>query len=213
MKIITRIEFQMTDSGLEELFRDEFEYEGPLALAGGGPSAEQKNAANAQTNLANEQGQAAQQGLKFVQDQQAKVNPFYTSRMTNGLPYYNALTDAQSGTVAQAYQPARAALAKQTGAFGPTLPNGFATQAMTDLNESQAHDFDSSLVGAMGANEQAKEAGASGLLGQAQLANPQSYFQGATGANSSILQAPLQRPGIGGILGGAASGLASSIPF
>jgi len=180
---------------------------------GGGPSAQQNAAAASQANLANTESNAANQALTFVQGQQNKANPFYTSRMTNGLPYYNALTDAQSGTTAQAYQPARAALAKQTGAFGPSLPNGFATQANADLDEAQAHDFDSGLVGAMGANEQAKEAGASGILGQAQLANPQSYFQGATGANSSIMSAPLQRPGITGILGGAAAGAASAIPF
>jgi hypothetical protein len=181
-------------------------------LMGGGPSAAQNNAANAQAGLASQQGAAAQQALKFMQDQQAKVNPFYTSRMQNGLPYMNALTDAQGGLTAQAFQPARAQLMRQLGSQ-QGLPNGFRDQAMTDFNENQSQAFDQNLMGALGANEQAKQAGASGLLGQAQLANPQSFFQGATGANQSILQAPLQKPGMAGILGGVAGGLASAIPF
>jgi hypothetical protein len=84
---------------------------------------------------------------------------------------------------------------------------------MTDLNSQQARSFDQNLVGALGANEQAKQAGASGILGQAQIANPQSYFGLATQGNNAIMNAPLQRPGIGGLLGGIAGGAASAIPY
>lgn len=178
---------------------------------GGGPTAQQNQAAQSQTNLNQQMGAAASQAQKFQQTQQQAANPFYMSRMQNGLPYMNALTDAQSGTNAQAFAPARANLLRSLG--NQNLPSGFQTQAMTDLNSQQARGFDQNLVGALGANEQAKQAGASGILGQAQIANPLGYFQGATQGNNSIMQAPLQRPGIGGLLGGIAGGAASAIPY
>lgn len=179
---------------------------------GGGPSAAQNRAAASQANLADTQAQAGNQALQFVQNQQAKVNPFYTSRMEGGLPYMNQITDASSGLTARAFAPARQQLLQRLGTQ-QGLPSGFRTGALTDLDTSQARAFDDQLLQGLGANEQAKQAGASGLLGQAQLANPQSFFAGAGGANQSIMQAPLQKPGLGGLLGGIAGGLASSIPF
>lgn len=183
---------------------------------GGGPSQSQQNAANAQANLANQEGAAAQQALQFQQAQQNKVNPFYTQMMNKGLPYMNQLTDASSGITARAFAPARAQLYQQLGSQ-QGLPSGYRDQALTDLNTQQAQAFDQQLQGALGANFGAQQAGASGLLGQAQIANPQSFFQGAAGANSSIMNAPLQSPGFGGALGGALGGvasvLASKIPF
>ena len=179
---------------------------------GGGPSSEQKAAAKSQAALTDQQAQVANRQQAFFESQQNKVNPFYTQRMQSGLPYYNALTDAQSGTTAQAFAPARQQLLRGMGASNG-LPSGFRTGALSDLAGQQAHAFDSNLIGAMGAQEQAKQAGAAGLLGQAQIANPQGYFQGAMGGNSSIMQAPLQRPGIGGILGGIAGGATSALGF
>lgn len=179
---------------------------------GGGPSKEQKAAASAQANLANTQANAGNQALQFVQAQQEKVNPFYTSRMENGLPYMNQITDASSGLTARSFAPARQQLLQRLGTQ-QGLPSGFREQALTDLDSQQARSFDDQLLQGLGANEQAKQAGASGLLGQAQLANPQSFFAGAGGANQSIMGAPLQRPGLGGLLGGVAGGLASAIPF
>lgn len=179
---------------------------------GGGPSSEQRNAANAQTNLSNTEAQAANRALAFQEGQQAKVNPFYTSRMNNGLPYMNYLTDAAGGSTARAFQPVRAAQLQRIGSQ-QGLPSGFREGALSDLDEAQAQAFDQNLTGALGANEQAKQAGASGLLGQAQIANPQGFFQGASQGYGSIMGAPLQRPGLGGVIGGVASGLASAIPF
>lgn len=179
---------------------------------GGGPSSEQKAAAASQTNLTNQLAGVANRSQNFLEAQQNKVNPFYTSRMQNGLPYFNALTDAAGGTTAQAFQPARAQLMRSLGSQ-QGLPSGFREGAMNDFNENQAQAFDQNLIGALGANEQAKQAGASGLLGQAQLANPQGYFGAALGGNQSIMNAPLQRPGMAGVLGGLAGGLASAIPF
>lgn len=157
-------------------------------------------------------GAAANRAQQFTEDQQAKVNPFYTSRMQNGLPYMNALTDSAGGTTARAFAPARAQLMRSLGSQ-QGLPSGFREGAISDFNEGQGQAFDQQLQGALGANEQAKQAGASGLLGQAQISNPTGYFSGAMGGNQSIMNAPLQRPGMAGVLGGLAGGLASAIPF
>lgn len=183
---------------------------------GGGPSSEQKQAAASQANLTNQLAGVANRQQNFFEQQQNAVNPFYQSRMKNGLPYYNQLTDSLSGTTAQAFAPARGQLLRSlsnTPGGNNGLPSGFRQQALTDLSTQQARAFDSNLIGALAANEQAKQAGASGLIGQAQIANPLGYFQGAQQGNQSIMQAPLQRPGIGGILGGIAGGAASAIPF
>jgi hypothetical protein len=178
---------------------------------GGGPSSEQKAAAASQANLTNQLAGVANRQQDFFEKQQNTVNPFYLQRMQSGLPYFNALTDAQSGLTAQAFAPARADLMRRLSSS--TLPSGFANQAQTDLASQQARAFDQNLLGSLGAQEQAKQAGAAGLMGQAQIANPQGYYQGAMGGNQSIMQAPLQRPGIGGILGGLAGGAMGAAGF
>jgi hypothetical protein len=133
--------------------------------------------------------------------------------MNNGLPYMANLTDAAGGDVAQAFAPQKAALQQQLNQGGNALPNGFAQQARTDLGAKQAQAYDQQLQSAQGANLQAKMQGASGLLGQAQIANPTAYSGQAISGNQSIMQAPLASPGLGGLLGGLAGGLASAIPF
>lgn len=180
---------------------------------GGGPSRAQENAANSQANLNNQLGAAFGRQEAFSENQQNKVNPFYTQRMQGGLPYYNNLTDAASGTTAQAFQPARQQLEQSLAQNANALPSGFATGARTDLASQQARAFDSQLQNAMGANEMAKQQGASGLLGQAQIANPTAYSGQATQGNNAIMNAPLAKPGLGGLLGGLAGGLASAISF
>lgn len=180
---------------------------------GGGPSQQQKDAASAQADLDKQLGSAFSQQLQFQQAQQNKANPFYTSMMNNGLPYYSALTDAAAGTNAQAFQPAKAQLEQQLGTQANQLPNGFAQQARTDLAARQARSFDQQLTQNMGANFQARQAGAAGLLGQAQIANPAQYSGQAIQGNTSLMNAPLASPGLGGMLGGIAGGLASALPF
>lgn len=180
---------------------------------GGGPSQAQNDAASSQAALNTQLGQAYSAEEKFKETQQNKANPFYTSLMNNGLPYYNSLTDSMSGDTARAFAPAKAQLEKQLGQQSNGLPSGFATQARTDLASQQAQAFDQQLQGAQGANLQAKLQGASGILGQAQIANPTAYAGIATQGNQSIMNAPLASPGLGGLLGGLAGGLASAIPF
>jgi hypothetical protein len=180
---------------------------------GGGPSQAQQNAAQAQANLSNTLGQAFQSNEAFKEKQQQAVNPFYTGLMNQGLPYMANLTDATSGNVARAFQPAQQQLEKTLGQNANALPSGFATGARSDLAANQARAFDQSLQGVQGANLQAKQQGASGLLGQAQIANPTAYSGQAVGANQSIMQAPLASPGLGGLLGGIGGGLMSALPF
>jgi hypothetical protein len=180
---------------------------------GGGPTALQNQAAQSQANLNNQLGSAFGRQEQFSEAQQQKANPFYTSLMDKGLPYYNALTDASAGTTAQAFQPARAQLERSLGQNANAQPSGFGMQARTDLASQQARAFDQQLQGNLGANLQAKQQGAAGLLGQAQIANPTAYSGQATQGNMGIMNAPLARPGLGGLLGGLAGGLSSAIPF
>jgi hypothetical protein len=180
---------------------------------GGGPSAAQNAAAQSQADMTKQLSQVFGKQEAFSEAQQNKVNPFYTSMMNNGLPYYNNLVDASSGSTAQAFQPAKAQLERTLGTSANALPSGFATGARTDLSADQARAFDSQLQNAQGANFMAKQQGASGLLGQAQIANPTAYSGQALQGNQSIMNAPLAKPGLGGLLGGIGGGLASAIPF
>jgi len=180
---------------------------------GGGPSQEQKNAAQSQANLNNQLSGDFGQQYQFQQQQQQAANPFYKSLMNNGLPYYANLTDAMAGNTAQAFAPAKAQLNAQLGQGANALPSGFATQARTDLAAQQGRAFDQSLQGAQGANLQARQQGASGLLGQAQIANPTAYSGQALQGGQSIMQAPLASPGLAGLLGGLGGGLASALGF
>lgn len=123
------------------------------------------------------------------------------------------LTDAMSGNTAQAFAPAKAQLERSLGQNANALPSGFATGARSDLAAQQGRAFDQSLQGAQGANLQAKQQGAAGLLGQAQIANPTAYSGQATAGNQAVMNAPLAKPGLSGLLGGLAGGMASAIPF
>lgn len=180
---------------------------------GGGPSPEQRRAQASQAALSDQLGQAFGRQQQFTEAQQNKVNPFFTDIMDRGLPYYSQLTDATSGNTAQAFAPARAQLERTLGQRANALPSGFADQARTDLASQQARAFDQQLQNAQGAQFQARQQGASGLLGQAQIANPTAYSGQALSGNQSVMQAPLARPGLAGLLGGAAGGLASAIQF
>jgi len=199
MKIATRIEFQMTDSGLIELSREEFEYSGPVALCGGGPDPIQKQQEAAQAKLTNEEADAAQRAEQFKEDQQAKVNPFYGNLMENGPDYTNDALDYESGVNARAYAPAKAALMRSLGTE-TGLPSGYRDQAISDFDEQRAQGYDNGIMGILADKQAAKERGAAGLLGQAQLADPAALYGGATQGTQTIFNAP-RRPGFAGTLG------------
>jgi|ERR1700757_2883881 len=180
---------------------------------GGGPTAAQNAAAQSQADMTKQLSDVFGKQQAFSQAQQEKINPFETQLLQQGNPYYANQVDALSGNVAQAFQPARAQLERTLGQNPNALPSGFATGARTDLASNQARAFDQSLQGAQQGNLATRQAGASGLLGQMQAANPLGYAGAALQGNQSIMQAPLASPGLGGLLGGLAGGLASSIPF
>lgn len=180
---------------------------------GGGPSKQQTDAANSQSALNKQLSDVFGRQETFSEAQQNKANPFFTSELQNGNPYFNNQTDAISGNTAQAFAPARAQLEQSLAQGGNALPSGFATGARTDLASQQARAFDSQLNQAQQGNLATKQAGAAGLIGQAQVANPTAYSGQATAGNSSVMNAPLAKPGLGGLLGGLAGGLASAIPF
>jgi hypothetical protein len=177
-----------------------------MGSAFGGPTGQQKQAA---TNTLNTGGTLAAQGTANQGVINNTVSPFYANRAANGLPYYTNMVDSTSGSTAQAFAPARAALNRRLGAQ-PGLPSGFREGARSDLDEAQAQAFDQTALGAQAAQEQAKQAGVAGL---AQVNNPLPYYSGALGANQSVMNANLRAPGWGGVAGGAAGGLASAIPF
>lgn len=180
---------------------------------GGGPTQQQQQAATSQTALNKQLSDTFGKQEAFSEAQQNTVNPFYKQTLNQGLPYYSQLTDSAGGDTAAGFAPARAQLEKQLGTNANALPSGFATGARTDLASQQGRAFDQSLQGAQGANFQAKQQGAAGLIGQAQVANPTAYSGQATQGNSAVMNAPLAKPGLGGLLGGLAGGLASAIPF
>ena len=205
MKIATRIEFQLTAEGMEEIYREEFFYEGPLAMCGGGPSKEQSAAAASQGRLTDQLGRTAAQQEAYMEAQRNKTTPFYTDLMNNGPAYTNQALDAAGGTNAQAFAPARADLIRRLGA-STGLPSGSREQSLTDFNNQEALGYDNSLMSIRADQQAARERGAAGIMGEAQQSNPLGYYQGAMGGNSSIMNANLRRPGLGGVLGGLAGG-------
>jgi hypothetical protein len=180
---------------------------------GGGPSNAQKQ--GQQQVLQNAQNEGAEAGTAQGDFNSAigKASPFYASEATNGLPFYNNLTDFSSGTAAQAYAPAKAAFLRQSSTMG-ALPSGSKAAGMADINEAQGKTFDNSLVSNMFANQQAKQQGAAGLMGVAQTTNPAAFYGGSTGAGAAGMN-PLQpQPNPwAGIAGGAVQGAASALPI
>jgi hypothetical protein len=206
-KYATRVVLQMTadPAVYVELEREQFEYAGPVALAGGGPSQEQKQAASAQRNLSDQEAASGALRDTREQDQYNTVKPFLYSRLMSGDPYTGLRLDQAGGLNARSYQPAFAGLNRNLSSFGSALPSGFATQARTDLASQQARDYDSQLQGALGQDEQARLNAVAGITGQQQIANPAAFYGLANQGNNSIMQAPLQSPGLAGVLGGVAS--------
>jgi hypothetical protein len=71
----------------------------------------------------------------------------------------------------------------------------------------------SSAIHSFIGSEQAKQGAAALLTGQEQISNPVGYTRAAMQGNQSIMQAPLQTPGLGGLLGGLAGGVISKLPM
>jgi len=200
MRISTRVVIDIETD--EVIARESFEYEGPaFFFCGGDALAGQKQTA------ANQQIQEQQQLMDLFQNYQKQTSPFWTSRLQNGLPYFNQLTDYTSGTLAKSFAPVRAGLNRQLSGFGETLPSGMKEQLNTNLDAQEGEAFDQNQVQALSANENTKEAAAASL-------NPFQPAQLATGAGGSVLSAPpVQSGGVGNFLGGAVSGLFNNPGF
>lgn len=92
------------------------------------------------------------------------------------------------------------------------LPSGMKEQTLADYDANEARGFDQNMINNLLMNEQAKQGAAALLTGQEQISNPVGYTSAAMQGNQSIMNAPLQTPGIGGLLGGIASGVISKLP-
>lgn len=184
---------------------------------GGGPSVEQTQAAARDAALSQTAADTAAKQNAREDSQYALVKPFYTDRMANGLPYMNQLTDAQSGLVARSFAPAYADLNRRFATDG--MPSGSKDAAIRSLDADRARAFDSQLLSGLQENDAAKQDAAAGIVGQQGLAlnSALGNQNSALSANNSIMQAPLQSQGLGGVLGGVVSSLGSAaikkIPF
>lgn len=197
MRISTRVVIDIETS--QVLARDSFQYDGPIDRGCGGDAL-----AGQKQQAAKEQADAAAQQAAIAKSRNDVQQPFETNLVKNGLPYLPQLLDYSSGTLAKSYAPARAAMNRNLAGFGDVLPSGFKTQTDTDFSSNEANAFDTNTINALQQNEATKENAAAQL-------NPLGYYQGSTGANSSILSAPaVSTGGIGNFLGGAASGLISA---
>lgn len=57
--------------------------------------------------------------------------------MTNGLPFYDALTDYTGGTTAAAFAPGRAAILRRLNTMSG-LPSGMKEQTLADYDANEA---------------------------------------------------------------------------
>lgn len=176
---------------------------------GGGPSSEQKSAARSQEQLNAQTAANSREMMQVYKDQLHKIEPFATSRMNNGLPFFDSLTDSSSVQNGQAWAPARAAMIRRFSKMGD-LPSGMRERSLADLDSSRARAFDSGLRDNLLVNETAKNNAAAMLVGQQQMANPLGWTGAATQGNNAVMNAPLQSAGMGGLLGGIAGGAASA---
>ena len=211
MKVTTKAVFDIASGDLLEW--EGYEYSGPIEHCGGGPSSTQKAAQQQTLQNAQQEGALANQSAQKFNALGANVSPFYQNEMTNGLPFYNNLTDASSGSTAQAYAPAKAQFLRTQGTMG-ALPSGSKAAGLNDINEAQAQTFSNQLINNQMMQQQAKQQGAAGTAGLMQAYNPAAFYGGSSGSGSSASQ-PLQpqyNPWMG-VLGGGVAGASSAIPF
>lgn len=192
-------------------FDDQYEYDGPVVMCGGGPSDEEKAAAKAQLKTADTVAGIANNNNQLQQNIFGTIKPFATSRMNGGLPFFSALTDFAGGTNARNFAPARANLIRNltTSHASPEAR----TQALQDFDMQRGRTFDQGIQQALFANEQAKQQGAQILSGQANQLNPLGYFQSAQQGYNPQQYSGLRSPGAAGIVGGAIGGGLSALPF
>lgn len=194
MRVTKRVIFDIR-TGLE-LFRESFNYEGPVESCCGGPSQQQKTAAASQQQLSD--AELAQYNLYSSQ-----VDPFYEQTLSQGLPYFNQESQYGTSDIGQQITQAKANEAGKLGGFGSALPSGFAEQENADIGIGGAQAFDQNMMSLLSQNFAAKMAAAQGM-------NPQAPAATAAGANTSIMQAPLQNNFWGNLISGIVQGSAQA---
>jgi hypothetical protein len=117
--------------------------------------------------------------------------------------------DYAGGNAATSAAPGRAQLARSLTTMG-SLPSGFKTRALADYNEGVANNYDANLQNAQNNNLSYQLQGANILNGQQTTFNPATYYSAANGANSSIMNAPLQTASPWGAIAGAAGAIGSA---
>lgn len=195
MRITTRAVFDI-ETGIV-LLRESYEYFGPVDFACGGPSQSQKDAANAQANLASTEAGIASSNEAIAQ-------PFFANEVQNGLPYFGAESQYSTSNLADQVNQQKAMQKANLSGYGDALPSGFAESANRDLSVGGAKAFDQNQLALLQQQQQAKNAAAGTLLGQQQTA-----ASTAGGANTSVMNAPLQNNFwsnvVQGVIGGAAN--------
>ena len=179
----------------------------------GGPSGQQRQARDLELQNAQQQNQQAQTNAGRYNAIYGNTQPFYSNLQANGLPFYNNLIDYNRGTVARSFAPAEADLNRRLMSAG-ALPSGFATGARSDLAAAKAKAFDDSLTNIMFQNQQAKERGAAGQVGLAQVYNPLPFYGGSSSSAAPVMQ-PLQaQPNPAwGVVGGVVNAASKAIPW
>lgn len=146
---------------------------------------------------------------------------YLSERAQNGNPYYSNQIDFENGNTARSAAPARAEMYRRLGP--QNLPSGAREANLREYDLGLARAFDDNLVGAQreqaatkfGAaqqldseelnallqNEQFKNQIRSMLMGQQQISSPVPYFGVASQGNASIMNAPLAKPGLAGLIG------------
>jgi hypothetical protein len=151
----------------------------------GGPSQAQQQQQQAQLTATNQNAALSKQlGDIFTSGEQA-TQPFYTSLLNQGLPYFNAQSQYSTSALAPQINQAQAAQKSKEAGYGGALPSGFADAASRDISTQGAEMFDQNQLSLLQQQEQAKMAGAAGL-------NPLAAGQTASQTNAGIsAQQPL----------------------
>lgn len=158
----------------------------------GGPSSQQKAAANAQANLDTNMS-------NLMTQWENETTPFYENVLQKGLPYFNQESQYSTADIAKQINQAKANLAGRNAGFGAALPSGFTEAENADVDEAGAQMFDQNMLNLLNENFQAKSNAASAM-------NPLGPASVASSGNASIMNAPLQNNFWSNLLGGLISG-------
>src|ERR1019366_5843427 len=116
----------------------------------GGPSSQQKNAADAQGNLSNTEAGIASSN-------QAIVQPFFANEVQNGMPDFNAESQYSTSNLAKQVNQQKAQQAGRNAGYGTALPSGFAESENRDITSAGASAFDQNQLNLLQQQNQTKQ--------------------------------------------------------